>query len=54
MSAPRLTLTCACGWEISGTEEEVVVAAQDHGLRVHNMETSREEVLALAKVRAAD
>jgi predicted small metal-binding protein len=54
MSAQRLTLTCACGWEISGTEEEVVVAAQDHGCRVHNMETSREEVLALAKVSAVD
>jgi predicted small metal-binding protein len=54
MSVLRLTLTCACGWEISGTEDEVVVAAQDHGRRVHNMETSREEVLALAKVTAAD
>jgi predicted small metal-binding protein len=54
MSARQLTLTCACGWETSGTEEEVVAAAQDHGYRVHNMETSREEVLALAKVSAAE
>lgn len=50
MSAQQLALTCACGWETSGPEDEVVAAAQDHGRRVHNMETSREEVLALAKV----
>ncbi|MGH8957235.1 MAG: DUF1059 domain-containing protein [Acidimicrobiia bacterium] len=54
MNARQLTLTCACGWEVSGAEDEVVAAAQDHGWTVHNMETSREQVLALAKVIPAD
>lgn len=54
MNARQLTLTCACGWEVSGTEDEVVAAAQDHGRTMHNMETSREQVLALAKVIPPD
>ena len=54
MTARQMTLTCACGWEVSGTEDEVVAAAQDHGRTMHNMETSRDEVLALAKVISAD
>lgn len=54
MNVQRLTLTCACGWEISGTQDEVVDAAQDHGLQVHNMDSTREEILALARVIAAD
>lgn len=45
-----LMLKCACGWEVSGDEEEVIAAAQEHGRKVHNMETSREEILALATV----
>jgi predicted small metal-binding protein len=50
MIGPILKLTCACGWVTSGREEEVVAAAQQHGRMLHNMETSREEVLALAEV----
>lgn len=38
-------LRCACGWEATGTEAELVVAAQDHGQRVHNMTPSRDEVM---------
>ena len=37
---------CACGWEISGSEDEVVDATIDHGRRIHNMEATREQVLA--------
>jgi predicted small metal-binding protein len=43
-----LKLTCACGWETIGDEDEVVVATQEHGRSVHNMESSREQVLAMA------
>ncbi len=43
-----LKVTCVCGWEASGPEDDVVSATQDHGREVHNMETSREQVLAMA------
>ena len=39
------TLKCACGWEVSGTEEEVVAATQEHAEKLHNMRATREEVL---------
>jgi predicted small metal-binding protein len=37
---------CVCGWEITGTEDQVVDATIDHGRRIHNMEATREQVLA--------
>jgi predicted small metal-binding protein len=47
MDAPReVTNRCACGWEINGPEEAVVDATIDHGRRLHNMEATREQVLA--------
>ncbi len=39
-------LGCACGWEVTGTEDEVVAATQDHAAQVHNMKATREDVLA--------
>lgn len=48
MSDEPMRVRCACGWEISGTEDEVVAATGEHGLRVHNMRASREEILAMA------
>ena len=41
-------LTCACGWESTGSEDEVVEAAQEHGRNLHNMDVSREQALAMA------
>ena len=41
-------VTCMCGWQTRGTEDEVVVAIQDHGDEVHGRRPSREEILALA------
>jgi predicted small metal-binding protein len=46
--AELLHLRCACGWEATGSEDEVVAAATDHGERVHNMHPTRDEVLAMA------
>jgi hypothetical protein len=43
----RFTNRCACGWEVSGSEDVVVDATIDHGRRIHNMEASRDEVLAV-------
>jgi predicted small metal-binding protein len=39
-------LGCACGWEVIGTEDEVVAATQEHAEQVHNMKATREDVLA--------
>jgi predicted small metal-binding protein len=48
-SGQLLRVGCACGWEVVGTEDVVVPAVIDHGLRVHNMEGTREQVLANAE-----
>jgi predicted small metal-binding protein len=42
-------LCCACGWEVIGTEDEVVAATQEHAEKIHNMKATREEVLAQAE-----
>jgi predicted small metal-binding protein len=47
MDPEPMRLRCACGWEATGTEEELVAAAEEHGRRVHNMQPTREEVLAM-------
>ncbi|MCI0347189.1 MAG: DUF1059 domain-containing protein [Chloroflexi bacterium] len=40
--------TCICGWHVRGTEDEIVVQVQAHGREVHGIESTREEILALA------
>jgi hypothetical protein len=47
-SADTIKVRCACGWEWAGDVEAVVAATQDHGARIHNMEATRETVLAMA------
>ena len=47
-SPQPITVRCACGWESSGLEDEVAAATIEHGRRIHNMEASREDVLAMA------
>lgn len=47
MTEGPMRLRCACGWETTGSEEEVVAAATEHGERVHNMRPTREDVLAM-------
>jgi predicted small metal-binding protein len=44
----ELRVRCACGWETTGPEDQVVARAREHGRRVHNMDASRDEVLAMA------
>ena len=48
MTDATLTVRCACGWETTGSEEEVVAATSEHGERVHNMRATRDEILAMA------
>jgi predicted small metal-binding protein len=50
MGERRIRATCACGWEATGTEDEVVAATIDHGTRIHNMTASAEQVLERADV----
>jgi hypothetical protein len=40
-------LRCACGWEATGRFDELVVTAQEHGRRIHNMVPTTEEVEAM-------
>ena len=47
-SEVTLTVRCACGWEVSGPQEDVVSATIEHGRRIHNMVAGREDVLAMA------
>jgi glutaredoxin len=39
---------CACGWEVTGSPDEVVAATMDHAQRVHNMTATRDQVLEQA------
>ena len=48
------TNRCVCGWEITGSLDEVVDATIDHGRRIHNMEATREEVVAVVTGSAGD
>ena len=41
------TNRCECGWEVTGPLDEVVDATIEHGRRIHNMEASRAQVLAV-------
>lgn len=49
MEPKILTTQCACGWEVTGPEDEVVDAVIEHGQRLHNMTATREAVLANAR-----
>jgi predicted small metal-binding protein len=54
MTEETLTVRCACGWEITGPEAEVVPAVIEHGERLHNMTATPEQVLASALAGAGD
>lgn len=44
----EITVTCTCGWEATGPTDDVVTRTQAHGRELHNMEATREDVLAMA------
>lgn len=44
----ELAVRCDCGFEARGTEEELVPSVQKHGREAHNMQVTREQVLAMA------
>ncbi len=43
-----MRVRCTCGWEKTGDEDAVVAATQEHGRRLHNMDATREQVVAMA------
>jgi len=47
MTAQKI-VTCACGFEARGTEDELIPLVQQHGRDVHNMPVTAEQVLAMA------
>ena len=51
---PRYTNRCACGWDVTGSEDAVVDATIDHGRRIHNMEATREQVVEVLHAGAGD
>ena len=40
---------CECGYEVRGPVSELVPALQEHGRDAHNMQVTREKVLAMAR-----
>lgn len=44
----QLVVRCDCGFEVRGDEEEIVPVVQQHGREAHNMDVTREQVLAMA------
>jgi predicted small metal-binding protein len=44
----KLAVSCECGFEVRGTEDEIVPALQKHAGESHNMKVTREQVLARA------
>jgi predicted small metal-binding protein len=42
-----MQVRCACGWQTTGSEAQVVEATVEHGRRLHNMVPTRDEVLAM-------
>jgi predicted small metal-binding protein len=45
----ELIVVCECGFEIRGDEDDVVAQTQQHGRDKHNMDVTREQVLAMAR-----
>jgi len=45
----ELIVRCECGFEARGSEAELVPVVQKHGREAHNMNVTREQVLAMAR-----
>jgi predicted small metal-binding protein len=49
-----IEVTCMCGFQARGTEDEVVEQIQTHGASDHGSVSSREQILAMATPAPAD
>ncbi len=43
-----------CGWEVVEPKPGAIAATRDHGRRVHNMDATDDEILAMAEPVADD
>jgi predicted small metal-binding protein len=43
------SVTCECGWEARGDDDDIIRAVQEHGRTEHRMDVSPEQALAMAK-----
>jgi len=48
MADNEIEVTCECGFKSRGPTDEVVAETQKHGHEVHNMDVSKDQVLAMA------
>ena len=44
----ELIVRCECGFEARGQRDELIAVVQKHGREAHNMESTPEQVLAMA------
>jgi predicted small metal-binding protein len=42
-------VTCDCGWRCQGSDDEIIAQVQRHGLEAHGVETTPEQVMAIAR-----
>jgi len=45
----ELIVQCDCGFEARGSEDELIPVVQKHGREAHNMQVTRDQVLAMAR-----
>jgi predicted small metal-binding protein len=45
----EMVVKCECGFEARGTEPDLIEKVKEHGRKAHNMDVTREQVLAMAK-----
>ena len=40
---------CHCGWNFTGTKDEVIPETQDHAMKVHWVDADEEDILEMAE-----
>jgi hypothetical protein len=48
MTDQQFEVTCPCGWNVTGTKSQVVIATQAHVLKVHWTDADEEDILEMA------
>jgi predicted small metal-binding protein len=50
----ELAVTCVCGYEAWGSEEELVPIVQEHGIESHNVKVTYERALEMMRPGTSD
>lgn len=48
-AAREMVVRCECGFEVRGNLDVLVLVLREHGRSAHNMDVTREKVLAMAR-----